>query len=317
MRYLLQLCLLLVFTWPANSAQLTPDAQLHRAFMLADQGQFSDAVQIAQRLIDSGALHGAELGRAWAMVGFVYREQGQFVEARHALDRSIELLQRDPSLADDYAATLDHLGALNQDEGQQDDAEHAWLKALKVLEASPDSIAKARLYRDLAELKLEERRISGAEKYLKEATSQINLDALPDKDRAAYSLTRGWLALEKGHLAAAVDAYRESLDLCRVAYGNEHFVTGWGFMVLGNALAQTGAMDEALSNMRTGLGIIQSALGTQSPRYWAAELAYSRILDLAGSHSEAAELKKSAEQNMKDMFRRECAGCTISISALR
>jgi hypothetical protein len=48
-----------------------------------------------------------------------------------------------------------------------------------------------------------------------------------------------------------------------------------------------------------------------------AEIAYSRVLDATGSHSEAAKIKSAAEPLLKDIYSRQCAGCTVSATAFR
>jgi hypothetical protein len=56
-------------------------------------------------------------------------------------------------------------------------------------------------------------------------------------------------------------------------------------------------------------------VGPQNPHYLLAELAYSRILDATGSHAEAARVKTTAESLLKNAYRNQCAGCTISAAA--
>lgn len=70
--------------------------RLSQAFDLVQQGQFSAAVDTTKSLVDSGALQGVELGRAWALLGFAYKEQGEFAAAHRALDESIHILGHNP-----------------------------------------------------------------------------------------------------------------------------------------------------------------------------------------------------------------------------
>jgi hypothetical protein len=67
--------------------------------------------------------------------------------------------------------------------------------------------------------------------------------------------------------------------------------------------------------MRQGSAILDRTLSRQNPRYLVAEIAYSRILDATGSHAEAAQIKAAAEPLLKDIYRRQCAGCTVSATA--
>jgi len=310
-------CLLVLVAFSAlmTSAQTSPHDRLDHALALVQQGQFSAAIQATKPLIDGNSLRGPELGRAWALLGFAYREEGLFAESHQALDRSIGLLEHDAAFSHDYAVALYYLGALNEEEGQLGPAEHVWLKALSI---GGKSSFNAEVYRNLAELKLQEHHVQAARDYLEKATSEAHAagDSNP-ADRAGYALTEGWLALEEKNFPEALNASQRSLDLCKLAYGENNFLTGWSFMLFGKALAQEGRLDEGLAKMRQGLTIIDRSMGRQNPKYWTAEIAYSQVLDLSGSHSEAAQLRNNAEHALKDLYGRQCRGCTISVSALQ
>jgi hypothetical protein len=67
--------------------------------------------------------------------------------------------------------------------------------------------------------------------------------------------------------------------------------------------------------MRQGVAVLDRTLSRQNPHYLVAEMAYSRVLDATGSHAEAARIKASTETLLKDVYRKQCAGCTISAVA--
>jgi tetratricopeptide (TPR) repeat protein len=299
------------------AAQTNPDYRLHHAFLLVQGGDFAAAIDETKAVIYSGELQGAELGRAWAMLGFAYKEESQFVEAQHALDQSIHVLEHNRDDLNDYAVALSYEGALNEEEGRFDVAERARLKALEIFKNSGNRAAVAEVYRDLAELKLEEKNVRQARKFFEGALDAGAADDLTPAGRAAYALTEGTLDLAEKRFPEAVNAYERSLDLCKAAYGEKNYLTGWGFMLLGKALAQAGQLDQALADMRTGLALLGRAIGPRNLKYWVAELAYSQVLDRAGSHSEAAELKSAAERTIKDMYGQQCVNCTVNVSALR
>jgi hypothetical protein len=69
--------------------------------------------------------------------------------------------------------------------------------------------------------------------------------------------------------------------------------------------------------MRTGLTILDHALGHRNAKYIGAELAYSQVLDQSGLHAEAAQMRAASEKASKDYYRSQCAGCTINIAAFR
>jgi tetratricopeptide (TPR) repeat protein len=87
-----------------------------------------------------------------------------------------------------------------------------------------------------------------AKNYLDKAASEAKAAGeMPSSYRVNSAFNEGWLALEEGRFPEAVQAYEQSLSVCKTAY--------------------------------------------------------SQVLDLAGSHSEAAQVKKDAEQAMKDLNR--------------
>ncbi len=69
--------------------------------------------------------------------------------------------------------------------------------------------------------------------------------------------------------------------------------------------------------MQTGLHILDHALGQKNPKYFAAELAYAKVLDRCGLHAEAAQMRAAGEKGSKDYYGGQCAGCTINAAAFR
>ena len=94
-------------------------------------------------------------------------------------------------------------------------------------------------------------------------------------------------------------------------------LTGWGYMLLGKSYAQAGQYDEALQQMRKGLNILDQVIDTSDPKYLAAQISYSQVLDRSGEHDEAVRVKNSAKQALRRLSRDACAECTVSAFALR
>ena len=69
--------------------------------------------------------------------------------------------------------------------------------------------------------------------------------------------------------------------------------------------------------MRKGLGILDQAVGRNNPRFFMADLAYSRVLDRLGLQAEATQQRMSAEQARTEYYSHQCMGCTIPVSALQ
>jgi tetratricopeptide (TPR) repeat protein len=319
MRYAIPiLIVMLLFAYRTAGAQGDRGTPLKRGIDLIQQGQFSAAIRTIKPVLDAGNLRGKQLGLAWSVLGFAYEQEGLFVAAHEALDRAIEVLGQDPNSVADYVTALSFLADLNQDEGQLDAAEHLRRRAIKIVEQRNSPGESAILYKDLAELMLAEHHVDKAKKYLETADSEASLAGpLDARTRADLAEADGWLALEEKHVPEAVAAYQRSLDFCKIAYGENHFLTGWGWTLLANALAEEGRTEEALVDMRRGLHEIEQTLGTRHPKYWAAELAYARVLDRVGSHAEAKHVKKSAEKAMNDFYQTQCARCVINASALQ
>ena len=73
---------------------------------------------------------------------------------------------------------------------------------------------------------------------------------------------------------------------------------------------------KALEQMRKGLKILDQAVGSSDPKYLAAQISYSQVLDQSGEHDEAVRIKNSAQQALKRLSRDACADCTVSAFAL-
>jgi tetratricopeptide (TPR) repeat protein len=201
--------------------------------------------------------------------------------------------------------------------GQFEVANKIQTKALSLYEKTEDHEGIVRTACNLAAIAFSQKKVASGSKYLertvKEARAANDLD---DDDRAAIASLQGWEALFHDDFTLGLTRYRQALDLWRRRHGEEHPYTGWGHLLLGDANAEAGQLTTALGEMRQGIAILDHTLGRQNPRYLLAEIAYSRILDATGSHSEAAQIKSTAELVLKEVYRRQCAGCTISAVAL-
>jgi len=300
------------------SAQANPQEPLHEAYVFEKQGQFDKAIAIAKERIDSGGVSGVELGRAWNVLGVVYTQQGRLMEARNAFERSLQIFGQEPRFVTDYAAALQNYGELYNDSGETAVAGKMWRRALDLLQQSGDHAGIARSLTYLAGLALAQNQIPNARKYLQSVAEEMKLTHdLSDDDLAFIYETQAWLARAEGHLSAAIAGYQRSLELCKRIYGDGHWKTGWDYMLLGKAYAQSGDIEKGFVNMRDGLGIMEQALGRKNPRYFAAQIAYAAVLDQAGLRERAAQLRAATEQAQKDFYRSQCVSCTINVAAFR
>jgi tetratricopeptide (TPR) repeat protein len=289
-----------------------------RAFALEEQGRVAEAVAFTRPLIDSGKLHGAELGRAWTVLGLAYTDQGALAPAQHAYEQAIAILQPLPENLRDYASALDNLGLLYRAMGQLDSSIGLRLKTLHIYEQLGDHSGIARACNNLASLALLQRNMKKGKEYLKRSAEEMKVaTALDDDDVAAIYSMQAEFARINGNTQAAIFGYKRALQIWKRAHGEDHRNTGWGYMLLGRADADAGRIDEATEAMKQGLSILEHLLGRLNPYYLEAEIAYSRLLDETGDHDTAARLRTTDQATLKAYYQRQCIGCTISIDALR
>jgi tetratricopeptide (TPR) repeat protein len=316
----LRVCFLISVTAIAHllSAQERPEQRLAEALTLEREVQPAQAIAILQPLLDSRLLDAVATGKAWSILGLAYQDQGDLVSAQHAYEQSIHILEPLPSGIKDYAMALDDFGSLYLAWGQMDMADKIQVKALHLYEKINDHEGISSACSNLAGVALTQKRVHDGREYLERATKEAKMaDDLDDDDLAAISSMRGWLAQLDGEFSVAASAYKRSLDLWRKSHGEDHPWTGWGYILLGRAHADAGESTAALTEMQRGLTILDHALGRQNPRYLTAEIAYSRVLDQTGSHTDAVRMRTGAEQALDGFYRSQCVGCTVSAAAFR
>jgi tetratricopeptide (TPR) repeat protein len=297
-------------------AQIEPAQRLTNAFALEMEGKPASATVELQELLNSGSLDALGSGKAWNILGLAHEEMGEFARSEHAYEESLRILKDLPDNLRDYAMALDGFGGLYVAIGQFEAADKLRTKALGIYEQLADHAGIARAACDLATIAFSQNKVNSGSKYLaraaKEAKVAIDLD---DDDHAAITSLLGWQAQLDGDLPTSVSRYRLALDLWRRRHGEEHPFTGWGHLLLGDAQFEAGQLANALEEIKKGVAILDRTVGPQNPHYLIAELAYARILDATGSHAEAARVKAIAESLLKNAYRNQCAGCTISAAA--
>jgi hypothetical protein len=140
---------------------------------------------------------------------------------------------------------------------------------------------------NLTSLALAEKKWRGAKRDWRTASDELRLahDLVPG-DIIVFHETEGRLELSTGHASAALASYQHAVELCRQAYGEQHWITGWDQMLLGKAYARTGDMGKALQKMRGGLAILAHSLGHENPKFLGAQIVYAQLLDRSGVHAE-------------------------------
>ena len=298
--------------------QLDPHTVLHDAVVLENRGSFETAAKVAKAAIDSRQLGGYELGRGYVILAVACRGAGDLANAQIAFEHALRLLEHDREHSEDYASALEDYAGFYSELGQLDVAAPMWRKALHLRQGIGDHTGTALSLTRLAEFALARNRIGEARQYLQKASDEAEASPdLTDDDKAFFFETQGWLAIAEHHALAAIADFQHALELVERSRGEQHWLAGWEHMLLGKAYAESGDFRSALANMQTGLTILDHALGQKNPKYFAAELACSRVLDQFGSHAEAAQMRAAAEKASKDYYGSQCAGCTIDVAGFR
>jgi len=298
-------------------AQENVPQQLHQPFLLEQQGQFDQAVQMLQPLIDTGELRGPDRGKAWTLLGAAYKEQGQFQQAQHAYEQGLHIFERDEQDIADYASTLEYLAALYRAMRQEQDAIKLGLEAAAIDARLGDHSSLVRIYTDLAGAAIQQHDGKIARAYIRKAVAESQLaNILTGDDRAALASTEALFASTNGKAQEAITKYRQALDLWTSLHGEQHYFTGWGYVLLGQALAANGQSGDGLMDLKRGLNILGQSVGSQNPKYFVGEILYAKVLDQSGMHSEASRLRNQAEQSLEGLLNRQCVNCTVSVANL-
>jgi len=298
--------------------QLNSRTVLHDALVLENRGSFESAARITKAAIDSRQLSGNELGRGYIILAVACQGAGDLANAQIAFEHALQFLEHDREHPEDYASALENYAGFYSELGQLDVAVPMWRKALHLRQRIGDHTGTALSLTRLAEVALARNRIREAHRYLQKAADEAKLASGHSDDEKAFSFeTQGGLAIAEHHAPEAVAAYQRALELVERSRGEQHWLAGWEHMLLGKAYAESGDLRSALANMQIGLTILHHALGQNNPKCFAAELAYSRVLDLFGLHGEAGQMRAAAEKASKGYYGRQCAGCTISVAAFR
>jgi len=291
---------------------------LNDAQMLENRGNLEMAAEYAKLAINSGKLSGTELSRGYIILAVSSRGRGKLTDAQIAFEHSLRILEHDREHVADYASALDNYAGLYADLGQLDVAVPMYRKALRLRQKMGEHAGTAVCLMQLAQLALTRNRVREAHKYLQEASDQI--ESAPDltgEYRALFFETEGSLAMAEHKASAAVPLYRQALEVLKQSRGEQYWLTGAEYVLLGQADAASGDFSAALADMRKGLAILDPVLGKGNPKYLVAELSYARVLDRVGLQVEAAQVRRTVERARKEHSGNQCAGCTVSAAAFR
>lgn len=305
-----------VYSVPSLPAQTAPTERLTQAYALERQGKPAAAIPEVEGLLNAKLLDDADSAKAWNILGNAYQDEEDFADARHAYEQSVQICENLPGNLSGHAMVLDDFGQLYVYTRQFDIATKLETKALRLYEQVGDHAGVARAASHLAGTAFSQGNVAHGSKFLKRAAKEAALaNDLDDDDRTAIASLQGWQAQLNGNVAMSISSYGRALALAKKRHGEEHPSTGWSYVLLGNATAAAGQWTDALDEMRDGLAILDRTMGQQSEHYLIAEMAYSRVLDAAGFHSEAAQIKAEAKPLLQAHSRGQCDGCTVTAAA--
>jgi hypothetical protein len=299
-------------------AQSSGQVQYREAVTEYQHGNASAVIRMLEPITRTSQLQGVELARVWMLLGSSYRLNADYRQAERAYGVAIQLLKNDSAALKEYEIVLRESGELSRELGNAGLAETLQRRGLKLSEHSQDHAAIARACEGLAELALDGKHLKESERYIKRAEDESRLTTEIDEDDKAYlAQLKGGTALKRGDKRDAISDYQQSITLLAGRYGENFALTGWGDMLLAEAYEQSGETDKALEAARNGVTILERTAGKHDPRYAAAEIRYAEILDKAGQHTVAAQLKAQGEAIQRDTQQAQCIGCTINVAAFR
>ncbi|HEV2575652.1 MAG TPA: tetratricopeptide repeat protein [Acidobacteriaceae bacterium] len=283
---------------------------------LSRHGQLPQLIQAANSLLAGGNLSSSDKGIALTYLAYGYQQSGDLHHAVASYEQALAVINRDGLHTAEYATALAALATLYAESGAIDTAKHVLLRSIHIFEQQGDHAAIAGLWNDLATIAADEHSSRDAHKYLAHALAESQLAGNITQDQlAAITSTQARIAQLDGDPTSAISDYQRSLALWKQSHGDQQPQTGWLYVLLGEAWLQSGNIAAAHDATLHGLQILQATSGDRTPRFFAAQLAYSKILDASGSHAEASTLRTSANSGLTDLTR--ASQNQISISALR
>ena len=285
---------------------------------LIQQGHYTEAIAALTPIEPFDPGTDLERGKTEALSGLAYSEMGQLQKSERLYEKALVTLGRDNREGRDYASALSFLGRMRIDAGDSEGGVRLLRKAAQIESRLQDHAELTTVYLHLVAEAIGQEHWKSARKYLAAAKTHALL-AGPNMESlsAALDETTGWIDSVTGHNAEAASAFKAALEIYKTLYGTGHQLTGWAYLLVGKSNAAAGDVPNALANMRTGIAILRSTIGARNVRYLESELAYAKVLEQAGMHSEAEEVHADASQSLARLYHPECLTCTVSVWALQ
>lgn len=312
-------CMLLAITTstPLLRAQ-DPTNSIAALADLSRRGQLPELIEAANSLLANDKLTPADQTMALIYLGSAYQQGGEFTKATASYEKALAILERNGDNQSEYAATLATLATVYAETGQIDTAKHVLLRSIHLFENQSDHAGAAMIWNDLATIAADQHSRGEAHKYMAHSIAESQLaNNIDSGELAALATTEGRIAELDGNPRTAVEDYQHALDLWKQTHKDQQQRTAWLYVLLGGAYLQTGDITNARETITRGLALLEGGSGRQTPRYSAAQLVYSKVLDASGAHEEAARLRKEAQANLNTGTDRQRAQTEVSVNALR
>ena len=174
------------------------------------------------------------------------------------------------------------------------------------------------IWNDLATIAAEQHSRGESHKDMARSIAESKLaNDITTSELAALATTEGRIAELDGDPRSAISHFQHALDLWEQSHQDQQPKTAWLYVLLGSAYLQAGDVANARANTTRGLTMLEASSGRETPRYFAAQVAYSKVLDASGAHEEAARLRKDAQASLDTGTDRQRAQSQISVNALR
>jgi tetratricopeptide (TPR) repeat protein len=252
-------------------------------FTQADASVVAKAVQAASGLSDLGSCANAAALRATVRPPSDPRARGQVEAQRTQLSRA-KALEEAGRCADGLAIAtsvasaatklgyqpleaeaLYQLGALQDRDGKEQEAEETLMKAAAVAQAARYDQIAARIWVKLLWVGVLEAHYTDALRWGALADATVERAGSDDLVRATLFANWGNLHWDQGQYDQALADHRRALALREKVQGHEHPSVASSLLDIGNVLDDQGKSDEALASYRRALAIEERTLGPDHP----------------------------------------------------
>src|SRR5262249_31096179 len=131
---------------------------------LIAKGKYDSAISMLMPVTESSSVDSVVRGRAWTLLGFAYKESGQFQKARRCYEQALSTFGDDPAADADRAATFDNFGSLQEELGNLPDAQTLLMKAAEIGGRIQDHFRIATVLTEMAGIGIEQKHYKVAKK---------------------------------------------------------------------------------------------------------------------------------------------------------